>query len=257
MTPSPNGGALVLGATTTEEDLGNRGRVRETWEVVPVGPRGDVGRSIGAIRGTERAIQIQGSGTGEVVSVSVQGRWWWGEGFAWASERGVWTADQLSFEARHFDLERGLDRIVRVAAEDRLFTSALIDSLHRVELDRVADPELRALWRADFEEREYPRSVPPVASIFADVVGRVWIGLTDPPPERLPSGELSAVRRWAVFEEDTAAGPGAATSLTPLGVVVLPPRSHPLWASGDGVLLVRNDTQLDVPYIEWYPYVDG
>ena len=257
MALSPIGGALVLGATTTEEDLGNQGRVRETWQVVPIGPQGDVGRPIGAIRGTERAIQIQGSGTGEVVSVSVQGRWWWGEGFAWASERGVWTADQLSFEARHFDFERGLDRIVRVMAEARPFARALIDSLHRVELDRAADPELRALWRADFEEREYPQGVPPVASIFGDLVGRVWIGLTEPPPERLPSGELTAVRRWMVFEEAAAAGLGATMSLTPLGVVVLPPRSHPLWANGEGVLLVRNDPQLDVAFVEWYPYVAG
>jgi hypothetical protein len=188
------------------------------------------------------------------VSVSVQGRWWWGEGFAWASERGVWAADQLSFEARHFDLERGLDRIVRVMAEDRPFTSALIDSLHRVELDRVAEQEIRELWRADFEAREYPQGVPPVASVFADAADRVWIGLTEPPPERLPSGELSAVRRWAVFEEDVSAGFDATASLTPLGVVVLPPRSHPLWADESGVLLVRSDTQTDVAYIEWYPY---
>ena len=254
---SPSGAVLVVGATTTEEDLGNQGRVRETWQVVPVWPRGDVGEPIGATRGTERAIQIRGSGTGDVVSVSVQGRWWWGEGFAWASDRGVWTADQLSFEARHFDPERGLDRIVRVMAEGRRFTTALIDSLHRVELDRVADQEIRELWRADFEEREYPQGVPPVASIFGDAVGRVWIGLTEPPPERLPSGERTAVRRWAVFEEDVTAGGGATMSLTALGVLVLPPRSHPLWADGEGVLLVRNDTQLDVPYIEWYPYIDG
>ena len=254
---SPSGAVLVVGATTTEEDLGNQGRVRETWQVVPVWPRGDVGEPIGATRGTERAIQIRGSGTGDVVSVSVQGRWWWGEGFAWASDRGVWTADQLSFEARHFDPERGLDRIVRVMAEGRRFTTALIDSLHRVELNRVADQEIRELWRADFEEREYPQGVPPVASIFGDAVGRVWIGLTEPPPERLPSGERTAVRRWVVFEEDATAGGGATMSLTALGVLVLPPRSHPLWADGEGVLLVRNDTQLDVPYIEWYPYIDG
>ena len=253
----PSGSALVLGATTTEEDLGNQGRVRETWHVVPVRPGGDVEQSIGTVRGTERAIQIQGSGTGEVVSVSVQGRWWWGEGFAWASDHGAWTADQLSFEARHFDPERGLDRIVRVMAEDRPFTSALIDSLHRVELDRVTDQELRELWRADFDAREYPQGVPPVAAIFGDALGRVWIGLTEPPPERLPSGELTAIRRWAVFGVDVTAGADARRSLQSLGVVVLPPRSHPLWADGDGVLLVRNDPLLDVPYIEWYPYVDG
>lgn len=250
---SPGGGALVLGATTAVEDLGNQGRIREIWEVVPVGRRGVVGRSLGAMPGTERAIQIRRSGTGEVVSVSVQGRWWWGEGFAWASERGTWTADQLSFEARHFDLERGLDQIVRVMAVDRPFTSSLIDSLHRVELDRAADPELRELWRADFEEREYPKGVPPVASLFSDVAGRVWIGLTAPPPERLPSGGFSAIRRWMVFQEDARTGAGV--PLTALGVLALPPRSHPLWADEKGVLLVRNDPRLDVAYIEWYPYV--
>lgn len=254
---SPSGAALVLGATTTAEELGNQGRVRETWQVVPVRAGGEVAQPVGAIPGTERAIQVQGSGTGEVVSISVQGRWWWGEGFAWASTRGVWTADQLSFEARHFDPERGLDRIVRIMAEGRPFSDALIDSLHRVELERVDDQELRELWRADFEEREYPPAVPPVASIFGDAAGRVWIGLTEPPPERLPSGGRTAVRRWAVFEENASAGTGATVSITPLGVLVLPPRSHPLWADADGVLLVRNDSQLDVAYIEWYPYVAG
>lgn len=252
---SPSGTALVLGATTTEEDLGNQGRVRETWQIVPVEPSGDAGRPIGTTPGTERAIQVQGSGTGEIMSISVQGRWWWGEGFAWASERGVWTADQLSFEARHFDLERGLDRIVRVMAEDRPFTNALIDSLHRVELDRVADPEIRELWRADFQEREYPQGIPPVASVFGDDAGRVWIGLTEPPPERLPSGELTAVRRWAVFEQDSMADAGATMPHASLRILTLPPRSHPLWADAEGVLLVRNDAELDVAYIEWYPYI--
>ncbi len=254
---SPSGAVLVLGATETAEELSNQGRVRERWQVVPVWPPGNAGEAVGSIPGAERAIQIRRSSAGDIVSVNVQGRWWWGEGFTWASDRGVWTADRLSFEARHFDPERGLDRIVRVMAEGRRFTAALIDSLQRVELDRAADPKLRELWRADFEDREYPQEVPPVASIFADAVGRVWIGLTEPPPERLPSGERTAVRRWAVFEEDATAGGGATVSLTALGVLVLPPRSHPLWADGEGVLLVRNDTQLDVPYIEWYPYIEG
>ena len=41
-----------------------------------------------------------------------------------------------------------------------------------------------------------------------------------------------------------------------LGLLTLPPRSHPLWADVEGVLLVRNDTKTDVAYVEWYPYVD-
>ncbi len=244
---SPGGAVVALGATTTEEDLGNQGRVRELWQVVPLSPASS---TLGTVPGTERAIQIARSDAGEIVSVNVQGRWWWGEGFAWSSARGVWTADQLALEARHFDLDQGLDRIVRILAPDRPFSRALIDSLHRVELDRVDDPQIRELWRADFEEREYPEGIPPVAAVFADTAERVWIGLTEPPPERLPSGELTAVRRWVVFEEWSGA-------LRLLGVLTLPPRSHPLWADAEGVLLVRSDAELDVAYVEWYRYAGG
>lgn len=250
---SPGGAVVVLGATTTVEELANQGRVREVWQVMPVEPPSAEGSALGTTLGTERAIQVQGSGEGDIVSVSVQGRWWWGEGFAWGSDRGVWTADQLSFEARHFDLERGLDRIVRVMAPDRPFTPALIDSLHRVELERVDDPELLALWRADFEGREYPPGVPPVAAVFADAAGRLWIGLTDPPPQRLPSGGLPVVRRWMLFTDGASAEGDGARTLDFLGVLTLPPRSHPLWADATGVLLVRNDAETDVAFIEWYP----
>ncbi len=254
---SPSGAVVVLGATTTEEDLGNQGRVRENWHVVRLARNGDAGATLGTIPGTERAIEVEGSGAGEVVSVSVRGRWWWGEGFAWASERGVWTADQLFLEARHFDLDRGLDRIVRIMAEDRPFTPALIDSLHRVELERVVDPEIRALWRADFEDRDYPRGIPPVAAVFADAARRVWIGLTEPPPERLTSGELPAVRRWVVFEEGGPMNSGDTKALQFGAILAMPPRSHPLYADAEGVLLVRNDKQFDVAYVEWYPFVEG
>lgn len=254
---SQSGAVMVLGATTTEEDLGNQGRVRETWQVVAVEPNDGTRPLLGTVPGTERAVRVQRSEAGQVISVSVQGRWWWGEGFAWASDRGVWTADRLSFEARHFDLDRGLDRITRVMAEDRPFTGALIDSLHGVELDRAIDPELRELWRADFEERQYPQGVPPVAGVFGDTAGRVWIGLTEPPPERLPSGELIAVRRWMMFEEHATEQDETRTTLRALGVLTLPPRSHPLWADREGVLLVRNDAPFDIAYIEWYPYVEG
>jgi hypothetical protein len=255
MALSSAGSVVALGATTTEVELGNQGRIRETWQVVRIDPNDDGSHVLGAIPGTERDIQVRGALDGEVVSVSVQGRWWWGEGFAWASEKGVWTADQLSLEARHFDLDRGLDRVVRVMGQNRPFTPALIDSLHRVELERVTDPDLRALWEADFEGRQYPQAVPPVAGVFADTAARLWIGLTDPPPERLPSGELMAIRRWLVFGKDEPLQRGSAVPYGPPGVLTLPPRSHPLWADEHGILLVRNDTTTDVAYIEWYPYV--
>jgi hypothetical protein len=253
---SPSGAVVILGAATTEEDLENRGRVREAWRVVRLEQESDTGSVLGTVPGTERAVQVQRSEDGGVLSVNVQGRWWWGEGFAWASNRGVWTADQLFFEARHFDVERGLDRIVRVAAPDRPFTPGLIDSLHRVELERSGDEEIRELRRADFEGREYPAAVPPVAAVFSDAAGRLWIGLTEPPPERLPSGELRAVSRWVVFGGSDTPDSAEPTALRALGMLELPPRSHPLWADAQGVLLVRNDPEFDVAYVEWYPYED-
>ena len=252
---TPSGAVVALGATTTEVELGNQGRVRERWQLVRLGPASDTSLVLGTMPGPEQVVHVEGSGYGEVVSVRVEGRWWWGEGFAWASERGVWTADRLSLEARHFDLDRGLDQVVRVSAPDRPFTRALIDSLERVELERVADPELRALWRADFAGREYPEGVPPVAGIFADAAARVWIGLTDPPPERLPSGALMAIRRWVVFERKAPATGEKALTVRARGVLTLPPQSHPLWAGAEGVLLVRHDTQTDVAFVEWYPFV--
>lgn len=245
-------GVVVLGPTTAVEELANQGKIRDVWQVVAVGADGDAGPALGTVPGAERDIAIQGSGA-EIVSVNVRGRWWWGEGFAWASTRGVWTADRLTLEARHYDADGGLDRIVRLSTEPRPFTAALIDSLHQLERDRAADPEMRARLEADFEGREYPESVPPVAAVFGDAAGRVWVGLTDPPPERLPSGEHVGVRRWAVFQELVAAN-GGAEVMEVVGVLAIPPRSHPLFADTEGVLLVRNDAQFDVAYIEWYPF---
>ena len=245
----------MIGGATTVEELANRGEVRESWQGVRLAPDGG-GEPIGSVHGAERDIVIQGSATGEIMSVNIRGRWWWGDGFAWGSTRGVWTADRLVLEARHFDLENGLDRIVRIDAEGRPFTAALIDSLHTVELERAADPEMRDRLEADFEGREYPSTVPPVAAVFADVAGRVWIGLEDPPPERLPSGEHMGVRRWAVFEEaDAVIGDPEAMHFA--GLITLPARSHPLYADGEGVLLVRNDEAFDVAYVEWYLFAEA
>lgn len=238
---SAGGGLVAVGATTTEVDRANRGRVRERWRVVPVSPGGDAGPPLGEVPGTERAIAVQRGGDGGVTSVNVQGRWWWGDGFVWGTRRGVWTADNQTFEARRFEPGAGLTRIVRVSDAARPFDDALIDSLHRARLEQVDDPELRALWEADFEGRDYPPTVPPVGSVFADAAGRVWIGRIAPPPEQLQRSPLIAVRDWLVVGE------------TP-GMLGLPARSHPVWADGEGVLLVRTDPSFDVPYVEWYVF---
>jgi len=252
-----SGVATVLGTETAMEDWGREaeGRTRERWRIVPVGVAGDAGESIGETPGTERVVDVARSADGSVASITVTGRWWWGDGFAWAHAGGVWTADRLALTARHFDADTGLDRIVRVAAPSRPFTNALIDSLHRVEIGRVDDPDLADFWRADIESREYPDLVPPVSGVFAAIDGSLWLGLVAPPPERLV-GRLSSIPRWLVVPpagvDRASGGPSSAA-----GVVELPPRSHPVWADGNGVLLVRRDVDLDVPFVEWYRMIDS
>jgi len=252
-----SGVATVLGTETAMEDWGREaeGRTRERWRIVPVGAAGDVGESIGEAPGTERVVNVARSEDGSVASITVTGRWWWGDGFAWAHAGGVWTAERLALTARHFDADTGLDRIVRVSAPSRPFTNALIDSLHRVEIGRVDDPDLADLWREDFESREYPDLVPPVSGVFAAIDGTLWLGLAAPPPERL-AGRLSSIPRWLVVPTaDMAGASGAPPSAA--GVVELPPRSHPVWADGSGVLLVRRDADLDVPFVEWFETIDA
>jgi len=250
LTPGPGGGAVLLGPTASMEDLENRGRVRENWSVIALTPEGEVGASMGTVPGSEREIRVQRSGPGEdgIISIDVLGRSWWGEGFAWPTGRGVWTADRLQLEVRRFDVERGLDRVLRVRAPDRPFTRALIDSLHALELAAMEDPQFRQRLRSDFQLREYPQGVPPVEAIFADAAGRVWIGLTELPFVRLSPRGFPGIRGWMVFEEDPEG------AFRPLGKVTLPPLSHPLWGDGEGILLVRNDEVLGVGYVEWYRF---
>ena len=252
-----SGTTTVLGTRSSIEDWGreSEGRSRERWTIAILEGSEDPGRRLGEVAGTEQVVEVSRSESGAVASVNVSGRWWWGEGFAWAHSDGVWTADRLAPEARHFDFATGLDRIVRIAAEPRRFTSSLIDSLHRVELDRVDDPELRDLWREDFEGRDYPESVPHVSGVFAAADGSLWLGLAAPPPERLAGG-LRAIPRWLVVPR-ASPDEGVVEPLSgdDAGVLQLPSRSHPLWADAAGLLLVRRSVEFDVPFVEWYPLV--
>ncbi len=257
-----DGGALLLGASRTMDELANQGRIQEGWEVRSLSPSGEVGQILGTVPGTERIIDLQRDAAGQILTVQIQGRWWWGEGFVWPSPSGVWAAERTRLELRHIHPERGPDRVVRVDVPGRAFTRTLIDSIHGVELERVADPELRARFRDDFALREYPDQVPPVGGVFADAVGRVWVGLLDPPPSQLAPRGLPALRRWLVLEDPGAnplsTPPSADAALPPLrllGVVTLPPSSHPLYADGEGVVLVRTDQDFGVPWVEWIPFV--
>jgi hypothetical protein len=127
-----DGGALLLGASRTMDELANQGRVREGWEVRSLSPSGEVGEILGTVPGTERIIDLQRDAAGQILTVQIQGRWWWGEGFVWPSPSGVWTAERTRLELRHIHPERGLDRVVRVDVPGRAFTRTLIDSIHGV-----------------------------------------------------------------------------------------------------------------------------
>ncbi|MEX2527105.1 MAG: 6-bladed beta-propeller [Gemmatimonadota bacterium] len=251
VTPSSGGTTFVLGSAVPRGDLENRGPVRESWSVIPMDPSGQADASLGEVPGSERDVAVQRTGPGVdgIVSIQVRGRWWWGEGFAWPSAEGVWTADRLALEARHFTTRSGLEQVVRVARQPRAFTPELIDSIHEVELSRADDPDLRRAIQDDFVGREYPATVPPLEAVFADAAGRLWLGLLEPPPGRIPSQLLPSVRTWLLFEAEGSDLPTAV-----LGTLDLPPASHPLWADGTGVLLLRADAEFDVAYVEWYPF---
>ncbi len=245
-----HGGMLVFGPAAGWESLENRGRVRESWRAVPLDPRGEAGAPGGTMSGTERIVHVNRTGPGDdgIVSIEVQGRWWWGEGFVRGSDRGAWTGDRLVLEARHFAAGGAPgggapDRIVRVEAPARPFTRSLVDSLHAVELAAIQDPETRRRFEADMATREYPESVPPVEALFTDRDGHLWIGLTPLPRRILPSGGRTAIERWLIPEPAEARG-----------ILTLPAMSHPLWADEEGVLLLRNDPDLGVAYLEWYRF---
>jgi len=248
LTVDAEGGLLVFGPTAGWEEVENQGRVRESWRIVPLGPGGEAGTPFGAVPGTEREVMVNRTGPGNegIVSIEVRGRWWWGEGFARGSDRGAWTGDRLQLEARHVGANvanEAPDRIIRVQAPERPFTRALIDSAHAAELAPITDAEQRRLFQFDMDTREYPETVPPVEAIFADQAGRVWIGLTPLPRRILPSGGRTAVDRWLVPEPAEARG-----------ILTLPPMSVPLWADDEGLLLLRNDPELGVAYVEWYRF---
>ncbi len=247
------GGIFAFGSTEGWEAIENRGRIREAWRIVPLNGEGEAGPPGGTVRGTERILHVNRTGPGDegIVSIEVQGRWWWGEGFVRGSRGGVWSGDRLLLEARHFagggaDPGGAPDRIVRVLAPAQPFSRSLIDSLHAAELARSTDPEQRRRLEADMELREYPESVPPVEAIFSDRAGGVWLGLTPLPRRVLPSGGVTAIERWLVPEPAEARG-----------ILTLPPMSHPLWADDEGLLLLRNDPDLGVAYVEWVRFRQG
>lgn len=281
----PDGRLVFVGGTGGADAVANRGQARESLEIrateasvdPPDGPGGPeslrIGPLLGMIAGDEEVVSMEGDAASGMVTMTVSSQWYWGRLYTWASPRGVWASDRVGMEVRHYRAGAGggLDRVIRVDGAGPRASGALVDSVRAIEQARwerqlgdALTDELRATIRADMAAREYPEHFPAMDAVFADASGNPWIGLPNPPSPWLISSVVRDVPRWLVFGSASPAAslpasmpgsPGADLHL--LGVVYLPPGSHPLWADQDGVLLVRVDPELGVPYVEWYDWVDG
>lgn len=219
------------------------GRYRDPLEVIRIPDRtSDEAKAVAAFPGTERELRVASSG-GEIVSIEIIGLWHYAQAHVVVAGPGIWETDGMTWHVRRWATDgSGVDRLLRVHEPPRRFTQALIDEVHAAELEGQ-DPETRERIRARHGNAEYPEFVPPIMDLFVDAEERLWIGLGEVPPVSLPSGMGRELRRWLVFDADG----------TLAGRVELPPRSRPLHADLEGVLLVRVD-ELDIPYVEWFPY---
>lgn len=289
----PDGRLVVVGGTEGPEALSNRGAVRESLRIHGVDEeaglpasgsagaraRGSaslrVGPLLGTVAGDEREIVTESDAGGGLMSINIASQWYWGRLYTAPSPEGVWVADRVGMEARLLRSEGGLVQVIRVDARGTRVTRALTDSLEVVEMERWArqmgddlTPEIRTMIRGEMASREYPEFLPAMDALFADAWGNPWIGLPNPPSPPLFMGGPSQVSRWLVFGGADGAsgiqpdpggpldsGPRRAPELHLRGVIHLPAGSHPLWADDEGVLLLRIDPELGVPYIEWYGWV--
>jgi len=308
----PDGRLMVIGGTGGPDAVANRGQAREPLEIraieaptgagtgggnrsAPAGPDRSaaggpeslrIGPLLGTTQGDEREVITESDAGGNMMSISISSQWYWGRLYTWATPTGVWAADRVGMEVRHYRADGGLDRVIRVDGTGPRATRALVDSFEAAEVARwerqMGDDlteEIRTMIREHMADRDYPETFPAMDAVFADVHGNPWIGLPNPPSPSLMTSAFPEVPRWLVFggapgSAAAAAGsrsPPAGTSAPPaaaagssapavslhlLGVIHLPPGSHPLWADGDGVLLIRIDPDLGVPYIEWFDWVD-
>jgi hypothetical protein len=124
------------------------------------------------------------------------------------------------------------------------FDEELIREIHTAELNASASAESRQAVARRQEYEEYPSTVPPIADVLVDAVGRLWVGRMDVPPRSLPSGMGPLIRRWIVLDDGGA---------VVVGTVTLPPGRRLLHADTTGLLLLTAD-EVDVPYVEWWTW---
>jgi hypothetical protein len=242
--PGAGGALYVVGMGTLDTGGGGLpdGPLRPDALLHRVEADGSVAR-VASFPGEESVMQVTGqSGGMQMVAIL---NWWFLPNLLSAPApglEGVWHADGVTWEVALRGEEGSPTRLVRFSDPLEPFTPELLARIHQDELDRAANPETRDRVRESQSDRAYPVHVPPIRDLWSDQLGRLWVGPTDPPVRDLPAGLGRDQRFWLVLDPDGGV----------VGSVRLPPRSRPLWASDEGILLVRLD-DLNLPAVEWWP----
>jgi len=194
--------------------------------------------------GAETLITVESSSDG-MMRISMGQPWYGASLLTGASGQRLWWADGTRWELKAWNPALGVvKRVVRIDAPLEPFDDGLIRELEVQELDAADDERRRDAVRHRHRATEYPEWIPPFRRMVVGSDGRIWLGLTQTPPVRLPGGAGPELRDWLVLD---AGG-------TALGRVTLPPQTQLIHAGDQHLLLVRFD-ELDLPYLEQFRLV--
>jgi hypothetical protein len=197
--------------------------------------------------GSEIELTVDSRGDGMVAIMMASPRFR-AQFLAASTGEALWFSRGTRWEASRFGPE-GLEAIVRIDGEitplGPEFRDAVLDDL----LDGVTSRDAEIRIREAHQERDWPETLPPIRALFADDAGRLWLGIGDPQPSfargmGFGPGTERFIQDWLLLAND---------GTEVVGRLTLPPRTRPLYADEEGVLLEARD-ELDVPYIEWWRF---
>lgn len=209
--------------------------------------RGSSGRvdTVSTLTGSTVEMQSESGGDG-MMMVMMRRDWHRPQLIATGSSEGFWVADGMRWEAEHHSLAGSTDRVLRVQVEPRALGPEVRDRLLESSLEQASSDDQRQSIRAAHRDRDYPELLPSIIDLFTDAEGRVWMGALDLVPRIHPSGVGRTAERWLIVDPEGERAEG---------MLRMPPRSRPLHADAEGVLLLILD-EFDVPFVEWRPFVE-
>ncbi len=217
-----------------DDGLRRRESVLVQWD----GSDGEL-REWAEVAGAETLVSVESSSDG-MMRISMGQPWYGASLLTSGSGERLWWADGTRWEFKAWSPALGtVEMVVRIDAPLEPFDAAFIRELEDGELEAADDESRRDAVRQRHQATEYPEWVPPFRRLVAGSDGRVWLGLTQTPPVRLPGGAGPELWNWLVLDPEG----------TVLGRVTLPPRTRLLHAGAHDLLLVRFD-ELDLPYLE-------